>query len=582
MLDLKDKKLSIVYSSALEKTAALNSTFDRGILRIAYYGFSRNKTYISKEAFENAAPSMYNCPVVCNYIRETDSIGSHDVRIVDGKDGVPKLVNITTPVGVVPESAEYYWESVEEDNGTIHNYMCVPCLIWKRQEAYEHIRDNGITSESMEIVVKDGQLKDDGYVYINSFEFTAFCLLESAEPCFESACVEMFALDEFNQKYSLMMTDFKREFAKLCATEVVDINAFDSAEQHSKGGDASLDMNELMLKYGITESDINFDIDGMTLEDIEAKFAEIHQLKFDEDDGDSQEPEDPEGGGEGGENEPEGEDDPGEEGGDPESGDPEGGGSEGGGSEGGGSEGGGSEGGGSEGGGSEGGDPEGDDDDDVHLSRKSYSLTAGQIADELCDALRVIKYDDPDWGACTRYGYVDYDAELCEVYAYDYTDWKLYGFPYSFSGDVVTIDFECKKRKRFAFVDFDMGSEQFSYKAMFDAIDSKYSTILEEVNSLREYKLAVEQAEHSKKAEEVFAKFNDIADDPKLIELKENAQKYSIEELEEKCYAICGRFAAMKFSMGNGAGSVRIPVEHNELSDDEPYHGIFRAFGFGK
>lgn len=47
---------------------------------------------------------MYNKPVVANYIREDDAIGGHDAAIVR-KDGSPKMVNVTQPVGVVPESA---------------------------------------------------------------------------------------------------------------------------------------------------------------------------------------------------------------------------------------------------------------------------------------------------------------------------------------------------------------------------------------------------------------------------------------------------------------------------------------------
>ncbi len=100
------------------------------------------------------------------------------------------------PVGVVPESARYFWREITEDDGSVHNYLCVDVLLWKRQEAYKKIKEDGITAESMEISVKDGRMQD-GFFVIDDFEFTAFCLLGSAEPCFESASLAMFSMDSF-------------------------------------------------------------------------------------------------------------------------------------------------------------------------------------------------------------------------------------------------------------------------------------------------------------------------------------------------------------------------------------------------
>ena len=87
---------------------------------------------------------------------------------------------MTQPVGVIPESANYWWETYEDKNVS-REYLCVDALIWKRQEAYQKIKDNVVTDESMEIKVLDGRMKDGVYV-IDAFEFLAFCLLESAEP----------------------------------------------------------------------------------------------------------------------------------------------------------------------------------------------------------------------------------------------------------------------------------------------------------------------------------------------------------------------------------------------------------------
>ena len=200
-----ERNMSIVFSSGIRNLVERDSSFDSGVLRVAYTGKNRNNSFISKETFERCMPSIYNCPIVCNYDRESDTIGSHDMELVSDDNGM-RIVNITQPVGVIPESAKYWWEEIEDDSG-LHEYLCVDALIWKRQEAYRKIKDDGITDESMEITVKEGGMVDGVYV-IDRFEFTAFCLLGTAKPCYESASLEMFSCDDFKQQLAMMMREF--------------------------------------------------------------------------------------------------------------------------------------------------------------------------------------------------------------------------------------------------------------------------------------------------------------------------------------------------------------------------------------
>ena len=143
---MNDKNVRLVFNSALKNIMSCNESFDQGVLRIAYHGENRNGSCISKEVFEKCLPSMYNVPVVANYMRDDDMIGGHDIEIVR-KDNFPKMVNITHPVGVVPESASNWWELVTEEDGIIHEYLCTDVLLWKRQEAYEKIISDGIVYE---------------------------------------------------------------------------------------------------------------------------------------------------------------------------------------------------------------------------------------------------------------------------------------------------------------------------------------------------------------------------------------------------------------------------------------------------
>ena len=196
----------LLFNSSLDNIIKCNDSFDSGVLRIAYHGENRNGSFISKETMERcAARSIFNVPVVANYRRETTTIGGHAAKIVR-KNGIPTLVNITQPIGVVPESASFWWENITEENGEVHEYLCTDVLLWKRQEAYAKIKDDGITSESMEIDIKKSH-REGKLLIVEDFEFQAFCLLGDVKPCFESASLAMFNEDDFCMQFSSMLAE---------------------------------------------------------------------------------------------------------------------------------------------------------------------------------------------------------------------------------------------------------------------------------------------------------------------------------------------------------------------------------------
>jgi hypothetical protein len=175
------KKMWLDFPNSVSDIVARNKSFDACTIHVMYTGKNRNRTSISHEAVEKAIPTLYNCPIVCNYNVEEDTIGGHDVEFVKTKDGM-KMVNLTDAVGVIPEGAQYRWESYEDNSG-VHDYLVVDGLLWKRSSAYDKLKRNEISGQSMEITINDGQ-SVDGYFEIYDFDFTAFCILgEDIEPC---------------------------------------------------------------------------------------------------------------------------------------------------------------------------------------------------------------------------------------------------------------------------------------------------------------------------------------------------------------------------------------------------------------
>lgn len=247
--------MHVRFESSLENLCEANSSFDTAKLKICYTGENRNGSFISKETIEKCMNTIYNCPIVCHYDRETDSIGGHDMEIVSDDDGTIRLVNITTPVGVVPESATPYFETAPDANGVEHEYFCTDVLLWKRQEAYRKIVSDGTVGHSMEINVFDGGTdKESGLYNINDFEFTAFCLLgDGVTPCFEGASVEMYSMSEFKVKMEDMMRDLKESFSLVTASneEVADIHP----QENSMEGGEVLEFEENVLQGQETAED---------------------------------------------------------------------------------------------------------------------------------------------------------------------------------------------------------------------------------------------------------------------------------------------------------------------------------------
>ena len=73
----------------------------------------------------------------------------------------------------------------------------------------------GIATQGIYEIENASEYTEDGIYVIDSFEFLAFCLLEAAEPCYESASLAMFGMDNFKEKYAEMMEEFKENFKKV-------------------------------------------------------------------------------------------------------------------------------------------------------------------------------------------------------------------------------------------------------------------------------------------------------------------------------------------------------------------------------
>lgn len=500
----------------------INSSFAKGSLKVMYVGANRNGSYISKDTVQAALPSLYNVPIVCHWDYESGEIGSHDVELVQDDRGL-RLRNLTEPCGVVPEHATFSFQVDIDEDGNEHEYLVIDgVILWKRQDVYLHIMDDlgGRVDHSMEITVTESAHDDaTGLFVIKAFEFTALCLLEAAEPCFQGSELELFSVDHFKQKTAEMMAELREMYAKINPSpEKVDIN---NKKNYTEGGEVLEEKISLAAEYGITIDDLDFAVDDFSMEELREKFAEIKE-----------------------ENE-----------------------------------------------------------------RKAFEL-AGQLMEEIRSALAE-ETVEREWGPMPRYWFVDYDPDKGEVYAHDEADWYLYGFAYSMNGDHVVIDFDSKKRMKFAIVEFDEGEQASPFGAAFEMIAEKYrqndtdwnskfseasekieqmtasinemTESLSELESLREYKLNTEAAIADAQRADVLSKFTELVGIEEFDQLSGNCSEFTAEELEEKCFAIRGRnIQQLKFSVEPKVSKIKIDKVRPADNDPEPYGDLFVKYGRDK
>lgn len=513
-----DQILKLTFASSLTALCEANDSFDSGVLRVAYHGENRNKSVISKETFERCIKSMYNCPIVCNYNREDDSLGGHDVELVHTADGSLRLVNVTEPVGVIPESASYTWQTVTESDGAEHEYLFVDVLLWKRQEAYRKIKDNGVTSQSMEISVKSGELKD-GLFYINDFEFTAFTLI-GVEPCFESASLVMFSQQEFEVQMHEMMQDMKKSFSMVATP-----NGDDDIHPQitAKGGEKVLEEKmKLAAEYGIDVASLDFSMDEMSIEELTEKFEAMKAERSQEEVA----------------AEPESEAESTEE-----------------------------------------FELSQNLDEELRraLSAEVVEREWGPMPkycmwDYDAEKSEVYAWDHEDW---LLYGF-EYAADGDAITVRFDTKKRMKIAVVPFEGEQ-----NSPFAPTFSMLTEKIAANA-EWEAKYRTASEAMTEMETELNTLRTYKADTERAEAEAKAQaerdEVFAQFTDLNGNEAFEALRANCSDMDTETLTEKCYALRGRFGVQaKFSYEPKAP--KIAVDKTEDIDDEPYGGVIAKYG---
>lgn len=223
-----------------------NTAFSRAKIYVMYHGYNPNGSYISKEAVERNIASIKNIPIVGEFNTDTANFKGHGGK-VEFKDDILSYIETTKPFGVVPESANIYWE--EKDN---QEYLVVDDVyIWNRYyDEVKALKDSEF-GQSMEIEVINSHVSEDyNTLFIDDFSFSALCILgiekngdERIQPAFDGAKIITYSKINLGDTIEMrdMLKDFKLSFQ-------MDIQEEGGKNSMSKEKDIKFEDEEVLIQ----------------------------------------------------------------------------------------------------------------------------------------------------------------------------------------------------------------------------------------------------------------------------------------------------------------------------------------------
>ena len=458
-------------------------------LKVCHTDTNRNGSHISESNMEKAMPTLKYRPILA-YIHELDDgtkdFYAHNMEIVENEDGEAEINYIEKQVGCFTADDPWLKYDEDKDKTYVHAYAVIP---EGYTDAADIIRRKQGTKVSCELVINELSYNaKEKYLDLTDFYFGGCTLLgcdENGNEIGEGMLGARADITDFCYKEPIFTYQDKMIEVLEKLNETLSNFNTNTAQ---KGGNEMNKFEELLVKYGVTAEDVTFEIEGLSDEELEAKFAE----SFEGDDG--------AGEGEGDNDEGEGNDtDDGESGSEGSEGDDEGN--------------------------DEGeGEGEGDDIGGGEPEKFTKTFTVELSHDDIRNALYVLirQYENED-----EYYYI---REVYDSY-FVMQDWwnnKIYKQNYAVDGEDVSLDGD-----RVEVFEILVTKEE---KEALDALKENYSALEGKYNELKEFKDNYDAAQlHAQREEVLNAEvYSVLSDNEEFKSLVAEMDKFSVEELKVK------------------------------------------------
>ena len=271
-------------------------------VKLMHSGENRNHSNVTDEALTKAAKGLAYKPILANFMEYTDEetgetlkdFTSHDMIIND--DGTATYLE--KQVGCFTADEPYF--EVEEETG--HNFLYGICAIPREYTDTCSIieRKNG-TKVSVELAVNSMEFDASKKVLnLTDVVILGATLLgkdpKTLKDVGEGMKNARLDIADFSTKNNSKFADYQNQMIELqerlekLETACFNKDQNNGQNNNSEEGGNNKDMdkfNELLSKYGKTAEDIDFEYEGLTDEELEAKFEEVFGEKKPEEDDNS-------------------------------------------------------------------------------------------------------------------------------------------------------------------------------------------------------------------------------------------------------------------------------------------------------
>ena len=501
-------------------------------LKVCHTETNRNGSHISTENMEKAMPTLKYRPILA-YIHTlkdgTKDFYAHNIEVVENEDGESEIVYIEKQVGCFTADEPWLQYDEDQDKTYVHAYAVIPETY---TEAADIIRRKNGTKVSCELVINELSYNaKEKYLDLTDFYFGGTTLLgvdEAGNEIGEGMLGARADISDFCHKEPTYT--YQDKMIEVLEKLNITLSNFNT-NTTQKGGSEMNKFEELLAKYGKTAEEVTFETEGLSDEELEAKFAEAF-----EGDDDTREGEVETGDGEG---QDAGTDGEGSEDGDGETEAD-----------------------------SEGGDGEETGDGEPATFTKTFTveLSHEDVRYALYNLISQYDEEDNEWYSI-RSVYDDY------FYMQGWINNKLYKLGYSVDGENVALEGE--RQEMFEII----VSE--SEKLAIDKMREDYAALESKYTELKEFKDNYDAAELKAQKDAIFSReeYAVLANDEAFKSLISDADKFSIEEVEAKAKEI---FADHVIKSGTFSKSTdveqkpkSIGVVFNKKETKKPYGNLF-------
>lgn len=470
-------------------------------VKLYHIGENRNHSSVTRDAAEKSLSTIAYKPLLANFC-EIDGVKdftSHDMTI--NEDGSVNYVE--RQIGCFTSDTPEIKHDEETDKDFVYARVAIPRDYTDACEIIE--RKNG-TKVSVELLVNEMSYSvEDKVLQLDDIVVSgATCLgrnPETGEFVEEGMRGARLDIESFSNTNNSIVNSFSIDVN----TKLVEIlgkldNTLSDFNKNNTKKGVKEKMNhfeELLEKYGFSESELDFDYANMSNEELDVAFEEFKNKKYADDDGDADSDT-----GDGSETDPGASDGEGTGSTDtePEQTEDED---------------------------SEDGDDSSDDDEpkkkfDNFVKTFKIEISHEDIRYALYNLLGEYEENDNEW-----YGiYSVYDDYFVMQ---GWCSGKFYKQGYSIDGDNVSLDGERTELFQMLLTE--------SEKIAVDKLRDNYAELEEKYNELKTFKDNYDTAEIKAKKDEVFANevYDGIRESDEFKTLVNDAEKYSVEEIQDKC-----------------------------------------------